>query len=71
MIQDLVNYPTLTEGLSTLTYTPGQMSFLISLLGSILPIGYPDESPTKIGSDDKEAKIFFNKFGVEKNPCRS
>lgn len=67
------------EGLSTLTYTPGQMSFLNSLLGLpevyepvvILPIGYPDEFPTKIDNDDKEAKIFFNKFGVEKNPCRS
>jgi nitroreductase len=67
------------EGLSTLTYTPGQMSFLISLLGlpkvyepvAILPIGYSDEFPTKIDSGDKEAKIFFNKFGIEENPCRS
>ena len=67
------------EGLSTLTYTPGQMSFLNLLLGLpevyapvvILPIGYPDEFPTKIDNDDKEAKIFFNKFGVEENSCRS
>ncbi len=67
------------NGLSTLTYTPGQMSFLNLLLGLpevyapvvILPIGYPDEFPTKIDNDDKEAKIFFNKFGVEENSCRS
>ncbi len=67
------------NGLSTLTYTPGQMSFLNLLLGLpevyepvvILPIGYPDEFTTKIDNDDKEAKIFFNKFSVEESPCRS
>lgn len=67
------------EGLATLTYTPGQMKFLIPILDLpevyepvvILPIGYPDESPTKINNDDKETKIFFNKFGVERNPSCS
>ncbi|WP_287586228.1 nitroreductase family protein [Candidatus Borrarchaeum sp.] len=67
------------EGLATLTYTPGQMKFLMPLLELpevyepvvILPIGYPDEFPTKIDNGDKETKIFFNKFGVEENSCRS
>ncbi len=67
------------EGLATLTYTPGQMKFLIPLLDLpevyepvvILPIGYPDESPTKINNDDKKTQIFFNKFGAEENPCHS
>ncbi len=64
------------EGLCTLTYTPGRMDFLVPLLDLpkeynpvvIIPIGYPDEYPIK-SENEKENKIFFNKFG-ETNPTR-
>jgi nitroreductase len=67
------------EGFATLTYTPGQMEFLLPLLDLpkvyepvvILPIGYPDEFPTKVDNADKESKIFFNKFGAKENLCVS
>lgn len=58
------------EGLGTLTYTPGRMDFLVPLLDLpkeyspvvIIPIGYPEEYPTK-NETEKKNKIFFNKFG--------
>jgi iodotyrosine deiodinase len=67
------------EGLATLTYTPGHMSFLRSLVDLpkeyepvvIMPIGYSDESPVKDDDGNKEHRIFFNKYGATETSCLS
>jgi len=60
------------EGLGSLTYTPGDTSFLNALLGipegykvvAVLPLGFPQEkTPLRGERMDLEAIAFHNRFG--------